>query len=74
MDYETFLIELYIPLKAIEILSSIIYEKANNDWEFLSSNTTREAFDELIALNFIIGLLAKHLLNFRNEQIDNLDY
>ena len=72
MDYEDFLVELYAPLKAIEFLSNVIYEKANNDWEFLSSNTNRNDFDELIAINFIIGLLSKYLLDFRREQIENI--
>lgn len=34
MDYEDFLTEIYAPLKSIELLSDIIYEKSNNDWDF----------------------------------------
>lgn len=74
MDYEDFLVEIYTPLKSIELLSCIIYEKANNDWDFLDSNTKRENFEELIALNYLIELSAKELLKSRNTQMNNLGY
>ena len=74
MDYEDFLVEIYTPLKSIEILSEIIYDKANNDWDFLSENTKRENFDEMIALNYLIGLSAKELLKNRKIQIENIVY
>ncbi len=74
MDYEDFLVEIYTPLKSIEILSEIIYDKANNDWDFLAGNTKREHFDELIALNNLIGLSAKELLKKRKIQIKNIVY
>ena len=69
MDYEDFLSELYTPLKSIDLLSQIIYEKCNNDWEFLNEKTPRENFDELIALNYLIGLVAKQLLENRKIQL-----
>ena len=74
MDYEDFLVELYTPLKAIKFLSDVIYDKANNDWEFNSQNANRENFDELIATNFLIGLTAKYLIDFRKKQIENIKY
>ena len=74
MDYEDFLVEMYTPLKSIEILSEIVYEKANNDWNFLSANSKRENFEEMIALNYLIGLSAKELLKNRKIQIDNIVY
>ena len=74
MDYEDFLTEVYIPIKSIELLSNIIYEKANNDWDFLRKDTQRENFDELIALNYLVGLSAKELLKLRQTQIDNIVY
>ena len=74
MDYEDFLTEVYIPIKSIELLSNIIYDKANNDWDFLRKDTQRENFDELIALNYLVGLSAKELLKLRQTQIDNIVY
>ena len=74
MDYEDFLTEVYIPIKSIELLSNIIYDKANNDWDFLREDTQRENFDELIALNYLVGLSAKELLKLRQTQIDNIVY
>ena len=74
MDYEDFLVEMYTPLKSIENLSDIIYYKANNDWDFFDRNTKRECFDELISLNYLIGLSTKELLKNRKIQIDNITY
>lgn len=74
MDYEDYLSEIYTLIKGIWFLSEIIYEKANNDWNFLESDTNRESFEELIALNYLIGLSAKELLNLRKIQINNIQY
>ena len=74
MDYEDFLVEIYTPLKSIELLSSIIYEKANNDWDFLTNKTNRNDFDELIAINYLIGLSARDLLKNRKTRIDSIIY
>ena len=62
MDYEDFLCEIYKPLKAIEVLSDIIYDKANEDWNLLSDDTPRNDFDELIALNYLKFLNHKNYL------------
>ena len=72
MDYEDFLSEIYRPLKGIEILTDVIYDKSNNDWEFLCQNTKREHFDELIALNYLIYLCVKNLLEIRQEQLNTI--
>ena len=74
MDYEDFLTEVYIPIKSIELLSNIIYDKANNDWDFLGKDTQRENFDELISLNYLVGLSAKELLKLRQTQVNNIVY
>ena len=74
MDYKDFLVEIYTPLKSIELLSSIIYEKANNDWDFLTNKTNRNDFDELIAINYLIGLSARDLLKNRKTRIDSIIY
>ena len=36
MDLEDFLAITYTPIKAVEILTNIIYEKSNNDWGLYS--------------------------------------
>ena len=68
MEYEDFLTEIYTPLKSIEVLSEIIYKKFNEDWDF----KTRESADELIALNFLTELCAKHLLKNRRKVLDEI--
>ena len=72
MDYEDFLSEIYAPIKSIELLSDIIYTKANEDWNLLSSCSNRNDFDELMALNFLIGLCAQHLQQFRENELGYL--
>ena len=72
MDFEDYLALTYTPLKSIEILSNIIYDKCNDDWDFFSGETSRENAEELLAMNFAIRLCTKHLLNFRQECLDNL--
>ena len=74
MDYEDYLACSFTPIKAIEILSNIIYTKCNEDWNLLSDKITREHFQELLALNYSIKLCAKHLLNKRLEEINNIKY
>ena len=66
MDYEDFVACSYTPMKAIEILSDIIYFKCNEDWNIFSEKMTREKGDELLALNYAIKLCAKNLLDKRN--------
>jgi len=73
MDYEDYLAEIYRPLKAIEVLSDIIYIKSNEDWNIFSQ-MTRENGEELLALNFAINICTKHLLNKRLEEINNIKY
>ena len=71
MEYEEYLIENYTPLKAIEVLSDIIYEKSNNDWSIFSQ-MTREHGEELLALNYTIKLCAQHLLSIRQAEVDKI--
>jgi hypothetical protein len=71
MEYEDFVCEIYKPLKAIEILSDIIYFKANEDWNLLGNNTPRNDFDELMALNYLINLAVKELLNMRKTCVNS---
>ena len=68
MDYEEFLACSYTPMKAIEVLSDIIYTKCNEDWN-LCTNIQRKDRDELLALNFAIKTCAKYLLKKRNEEV-----
>ena len=71
MDYELYLAENYTPMKAIEVLSDVIYCKCNDDWNIFSDKMTREKGEELLALNFAIKLCARYLLSERQKQIDN---
>ena len=73
MDYEDYLSVSYRPLKAIEVLSDIIYIKSNEDWN-LFSQMTRENGEELLSINYAIKLCAKDLLNQRLEEINNIKY
>lgn len=72
MDYEDFLAYTYTPLKSIESLTNIIYEKSNNEWDLFAGNTDRKSAEELLALNFAIKLAAKYLLSLRKNEIENL--
>lgn len=74
MDYEDFLAEAFSPLKAIETISDVIYVKANEDWELLSSNTKRSDFDELLSLTCAIQIISKHLLTIRETECRNIKY
>ena len=71
MEYEDYLAEAYRPLKAIEVLSDIIYTKSNEDWDIFSQ-MTREQGEELLSINFAINLCAKHLL--RKELAEKLKF
>ena len=71
MDYEDYLAESYTPIKAIEVLSNIIYQKCNEDWNIFSQ-MTREHGEELIALNYAIKLCARHLLKVRNQEANDI--
>ena len=42
MDYEDYLALTYTPLKAIEALSDIIYEKCNEEWYMFSGDENRK--------------------------------
>ena len=66
MDYEDYYCESFAPIKAIEMLTDIVYEKANNDWNVFSQ-MSREQGNELLSLNFAINLCAKYLLNIREK-------
>ena len=70
MDYEDYLAESYIPMKAIEVLSDIIYLKCNEDWSIFSEKMTRAKGEELLALNFVIKLCADYLLNQRSKELN----
>ena len=71
MDYEDYLAESYRPIKAIEVLSDIIYTKSNEDWNIFSQMTRKQG-EELLALNYAIKLCAKHLLNKRQEEVNSI--
>ena len=66
MDFEDYFTFSYSPLKAIEILTDIIYYKSNDDWDIFS-HITREHAEELLALNYAINLCAKKLLTDRKN-------
>lgn len=71
MDYEDYLAESYTPMKAVEVLSDVIYEKANNDWNIFSQMTRKQG-EELLALNYAINLCAKHLLKTRQKECEKI--
>lgn len=71
MDYEDFLAEIFTPLKSIEVLTDVIYEKCNDDWRIFSQ-MNREHGEELLAINYAINLCAKNLLQKRVEETTNL--
>lgn len=70
-DYEEYIADCYTPMKAVEVLSDVIYEKANNDWNIFSQ-MTRKHGEELLALNYAIKLCAKHLLTVRQKESDRM--
>ena len=69
MDYEYYLAESYTPMKAIEVLSDIIYAKSNEEWNIFSEMTRNDG-KELLALNYAIKLCVKDLLRKRQKEID----
>lgn len=71
MDLEDYLLMTYTPLKAIEILNSIIYEKCNDGWDMFSDEK-RENAEELLAINFATKLCTKHLLKLRQKTLSNI--
>ena len=73
MEYEDYLAESYRPIKAIEVLSDIIYTKSNEDWNIFSQ-MTREQGEELLSINFAINICAKHLLRKRLEEVNSINY
>ena len=73
MDLEDFLAITYTPIKAVEILTNIIYEKSNNDWGLYSCGNRREEMEELLAINFAIKLCARYLLKIRHENLLELN-
>lgn len=72
MDYEDFLTDLYIPLMSIRVVSEIICEKINSEWDFFETN--REQSEEMITLVFAIKTMADKLLEKRKCEIDLLDF
>lgn len=72
MDYEEFLTDLYTPLMSIRVVSEIICEKINNDWDFLETN--REQCEEMIAFVFAIKIMINKLFEKRNYEIDLLEF
>ena len=52
MDYESFLSYIHTPLKSIELISDIIYNKYNEEWEFIKNENSKEHAQELLSLNF----------------------
>ena len=72
MDYEDYLALTYTPLKAIEALSDIIYEKCNEEWYMFSGDENRKNAETMLALNFAIQLCTKHLFDMRQEANENI--
>lgn len=71
MDFEDYLTVTYTPIKAIEVLSDVIYVKSNEDWNVFSQ-MTRAQGEELLALNYTIKLCVKRLLELRKTEIDRI--
>lgn len=74
MDLEDYLALTYTPLKAIEILNKMVYEKCNDGWDMFSGENRRESAEELLAINFAIKLCTKHLLINRENIKSNICY
>ena len=72
MDYEDFLSMIYTPLKSIELLTDVIYTKCNEDWDMFTGENSRLNADELLAINFAVKLCAKHILEFREKEYQNI--
>ena len=63
MDYEDYLSLTYTPVKAIEILSDIIYDKCNDEWDMFSGEENRQSAESMLALNFAIKLCTQYLFD-----------
>ncbi len=72
MDCESYLSEMYSTIKAIELLSDIIYTKSNEDWNLYRKIDRKDA-DELLALNSAIALCAKELLQTRKLAVNQIN-
>ena len=72
MDYESFLSYIYTPLKSIELLSDTIYNKYNEEWDFIENEKSRTHVQELLSLNFSIKQVTKYLLQLRDDSIQSL--
>ena len=70
--YEDFLTDLYTPLTAIRVVSGLIFEKVNNDWDFFETN--REQCEELISLVIAIKTVTDKILETRKMEIDSLEF
>lgn len=71
IDYfENYLSELYTPLSTIKLISNLIFEKANSDWDFFETN--REQCEEMLSLVFAIKTISKNLLDSRQTEIDSI--
>lgn len=73
MDYESFLSYIYTPLKSLELLSNTIYNKYNEEWEFIENEKSRKHVQELLSLNFSIKQVTKYLLKLREESIKSFN-
>ena len=75
MDYESYLAEEHTPLVAIQLLSDIIYEKCNEDWDmFFYNKQSKEDREELLALNYVIKLCAEKLLERSLKEVKNIAF
>ena len=72
MEYEEFLCNIYTPLKSIELLSDWIYTKYNKEWNFSSVELKYKSQDELLAINYLIGLCARNIIEIRNRNIEEI--
>lgn len=71
-NYEDFLTDLYTPLTAIRVVSGLIFEKVNNDWDFFETN--RKQCEELLSLVFAIKTVSEKMLETRKREIDSLEF
>lgn len=72
MDCESYLSEMYSTMKAIELLSDIIYTKSNEDWNLYCKMDRKDA-DELLALNSAISICIKELLQKRKLAVNKIN-
>lgn len=72
MDYETFLSYIYTPLKSIELLSNTIYNKYNEEWDFIENEDSRKQVQELLSLTFSIKQVTRYLLKLRKKSVESL--